>query len=88
MDDLKILWKNSVEIYDAYHQETFTLKAMLLWTINDFTTYGKMCACTFKGYYNCLICGEGTSLESLKHSRRITFTGRRRFLLRHHPYRK
>ena len=36
IDDLKILWDVGVEVYDAYLKEVFTLKVVLLWTINDF----------------------------------------------------
>ena len=30
IDDLKMLWDVGVEVYDAYLQEVFTLKAILL----------------------------------------------------------
>ncbi len=30
VDDLKLLWDTGVEVYDAYRQEKFTLKAVLL----------------------------------------------------------
>ena len=36
IDDLKMLWDVGVEVYDAYLKEVFTLKVVLLWTINDF----------------------------------------------------
>lgn len=38
--------------------------------MNDFPTYDNMSGCTVKGYYACPICGERTSTECLKHSRR------------------
>ena len=31
VDDLKLLWDTGVEVYDAYRQEKFTLKAVLLY---------------------------------------------------------
>ena len=40
VDDLKILWNDDVEMYDAYRLEALTLKAMLLWKINDFLLMG------------------------------------------------
>ncbi|RVW86256.1 hypothetical protein CK203_043280 [Vitis vinifera] len=40
LDDLKLLWEVGVESYDAHQQELFTLRAVLLWTINDFPAYG------------------------------------------------
>ena len=88
VDDLKILWNDSVEMYDTYRQETFTLKALLLWTINDFSTYGNMCGCTVKGHFSYPICGERTFSEILKHSKKIPFAFYKRFLPRHHLYRK
>ena len=83
MDDLKIFWNNYVEIYDAYCQKTFSLKFVLLWTINNFISYGNICCCIVKVYYACPICEEGTSSKSLKHSRKMPFTSYRRFLPRH-----
>ena len=80
MDDLKILWNDGVEMYDTYRREVFTLKVVLLWTINDFLAYGNMCSCTVKCYFACSICGEGTSSKSLKHSRNMSFTSHKRFL--------
>ncbi|KAL4022786.1 hypothetical protein IC575_016531 [Cucumis melo] len=42
VDDLKILWHDGVECYDAYQDQCFRLKAILLWTINDFPAYDVM----------------------------------------------
>ena len=39
IDDLKTLWDEGVKVYDAYRQEKFNLRAVLLWTINDFPAY-------------------------------------------------
>ncbi|KAL9459648.1 hypothetical protein AB3S75_002951 [Citrus x aurantiifolia] len=51
IDDLKILWEVGIEAYDAYRQESFTLKAILMWTINDFPAYGNLAGCTVKHCY-------------------------------------
>ena len=40
VDDLKTLWEVGVEAYDAHKKEFFTLKAILIWTINDFLHMG------------------------------------------------
>ncbi|RVW24072.1 hypothetical protein CK203_091352 [Vitis vinifera] len=69
VDDLKTLWEKGVETYDAHLREVFTLKAILLWTINDFPAYGNLAGCTVKGYYACPICGEGTYSKRLKHGK-------------------
>ncbi|KAA0051767.1 transposase [Cucumis melo var. makuwa] len=39
IDDLKILWEKRVRCFDAYKEEYFTLRVILLWTINDFPAY-------------------------------------------------
>ena len=77
-----------VEVYDAYLQEVFTLKAILLWTINDFPAYGNLSDYSVKGYLACPICAENTQGIYLKHSRKNVYQGHRRFLLRNHPYRR
>lgn len=88
IDDLKQLWEEGIEAYDAYRQERFTLKAVLLWTINDFPAYGNLSGCRVKGYNACPICGENTCAKRLKHSRKMSFIGHRRFLPENHPYRR
>ncbi|KAA0046966.1 putative polyprotein [Cucumis melo var. makuwa] len=41
IDDLKLMWEEGVHCFDAHKEELFTLRAILLWTINDFPTYGE-----------------------------------------------
>ncbi|KAL0556668.1 hypothetical protein IC582_005182 [Cucumis melo] len=80
VDDLKILWHDGVECYDAYQDQCFRLKAILLWTINDFPAYGNLCGCTVKGYHACPICGEKTSSIYLPKGRKMTYIGHPKFL--------
>ncbi|XP_052295799.1 uncharacterized protein LOC127901832 [Citrus sinensis] len=87
IDDLRLLWEVGVDVYDAYRQQSFNLKAILLWTISDFSAYGNLAGCTVKGYKACLICGEKTRSIRLQHSKKISFMRHRRFLSRSHPYR-
>ncbi|KAA0058413.1 transposase [Cucumis melo var. makuwa] len=42
----------------------------------------------FKGYHACPICGEKTSSIYLPKGRKMAYIGHRKFLPRHHPYRK
>ena len=88
VDDLKTLWEVGVETYDAHEQEFFTLKTILLWTINDFPAYGNLSGCATKGYYACPICGEETNSQWLKHGNKNSYIGHRRFLPCNHPLRK
>ncbi|KAA0034832.1 transposase [Cucumis melo var. makuwa] len=39
IDNLKILWEEGVRCFDAYKEKYFTLRVVLLWTINDFLAY-------------------------------------------------
>ncbi|XP_028064788.1 uncharacterized protein LOC114267901 [Camellia sinensis] len=88
IDDLKMLWEIGVEAYDAYKEEHFRLKAILLWTINDFPALGNLSDCTVKGYYACPICSEGTCSHRLKYGKKNTYAGHIKFLPRYHPYRR
>ena len=54
---LKTLWEVGVQAYDAHQQEFFTLRVILLRTINDFPTYGNLFGCIVKGYFGCRIYG-------------------------------
>ena len=53
IDDLKELWEVGVDAYDAYRDESFNLRAILLWTINNFPAYGNLSGCTVNGYMVC-----------------------------------
>ena len=88
IDDLITLWEAEVPVYDAHQQEFFTLRVVLLWTINDFPAYGNLSGCTVKGYYRCSICEEETYSCKLKHGKKNSYTGHKRFLPRKDPYRK
>ncbi|XP_073129688.1 uncharacterized protein [Henckelia pumila] len=88
IDDLKKLWDIGVEAYDACRKEIFSLRAILLWTINDFPAYGNLPGCVVKGYHACPVCGEETCSTRLKHSRKMSYTGHRIFLPPSHPYRR
>ena len=41
IDELKTLW-NGVLTYDISKKQNFQMRVALLWTINDFTTYGTL----------------------------------------------
>ncbi|XP_074336335.1 uncharacterized protein LOC141673484 [Apium graveolens] len=89
IDDLKKLWEEGEpNVYDAYTKSYFTIKAILLWTINDFPAYGNMSGCVNKGYMCCPACANDTVAKYLSHSRKMCYQGHRRYLARNHPYRK
>ena len=59
IDELQELWRG-VYTYDASEKKFFNMRAMLLWTINDFPAYGNLAGCATKGRYACPLCGENT----------------------------
>ncbi|XP_031105391.1 uncharacterized protein LOC116010220 [Ipomoea triloba] len=50
IDDLIELWEGGVTTYDSYSSTNFQLHASILWTINDFPTYGNLSRWSTKGY--------------------------------------
>ncbi|XP_075506334.1 uncharacterized protein LOC142543150 isoform X2 [Primulina tabacum] len=88
VEDLKELWDTSVEAYDAFSKSMFNLKAILMWTINDFPAYGNLDGCASKGKFGCPICGEDICSMWLKYSRKFAYLGHKRFLATNHPFRQ
>ncbi|XP_026438539.1 uncharacterized protein LOC113337064 [Papaver somniferum] len=76
-----------VEAYDAYKQERFTLRDVVLWTISDYPALGNLSGCTVGGYHACATCGVHTHSTWLKYSRKLSYTGHRKWLPSGHRYR-
>ncbi|GJX54593.1 putative transposase-associated domain-containing protein [Tanacetum coccineum] len=53
VDDLHTLFETGVDTYDATTQDNFNLRAVVLWTINDYPTIGTLCVCQYSEF-NCL----------------------------------
>lgn len=66
-------------------RQTFTLRAMLLWRIHDFSAFGNLSGCVTHGYKACPICA--TETESERISGKNVYTKYRRFLNDGHPFR-
>ncbi|XP_031120919.1 uncharacterized protein LOC116024158 [Ipomoea triloba] len=88
VDDLKMLWNEGVPVYDAYSRSSFTLRAMIFCTINDFPAYGNLSGYTTKGAKACPICEDETPSLWLSNSKKNVFMSHRTFLRTGHPYRK
>ncbi|XP_074336070.1 uncharacterized protein LOC141673238 [Apium graveolens] len=59
VDDLKKLWEEGEPyVFDAHTKTYFTLRAILLWTINDFPAYGNLSGCVNKGNMKATFNGE------------------------------
>ena len=42
VDELKQLWEEGLQTYDALDKKTFQMHAAVLWTVNDFPAYGNL----------------------------------------------
>jgi len=61
IEDLRLLWDEGVEVFDAHEKANFNLRAMLFCTINDFPAYGNLSGYSVKGHHACPICEQNTS---------------------------
>ncbi|XP_048596310.1 uncharacterized protein LOC125578066 [Brassica napus] len=87
IDDLNSLWNIGELTYDALTRSTFTLKAMLLWTISDFPAYRNLAGCKVKGKMGCPLCGKKTDSMWLKFSRKHVYMCHRKGLPPTHSFR-
>ena len=56
ISELKELWENGVQTWDAEVKKNFKLHAILLWTINDFPAYAMLSGWSPKGKFGCPYC--------------------------------
>ncbi|XP_074327703.1 uncharacterized protein LOC141665615 [Apium graveolens] len=87
IDDLKKLWHGK-QVYDAYKNEQFLLRGILLWTISDYPAYGNLSGNIIKGYNGCPICVDQTKATRLVNYPKCMVMRHRRWLPLHHPYRR
>lgn len=85
--ELKELWDVGVQTYDAFSDETFNLRANVLWTISDFPGYGMLSGWSTKGKLGCPVCNYETSSMYLKHSKKVCYMNHRKFLCPEHKWR-
>jgi len=88
IDELKILWEDGVKTFDVSRKRYFQMHAALLWTIHDYPGYGDLSGWSTKGTYACAVCQSDTESIRLKHGRKESFMGHRRFLDLSHPFRR
>jgi len=55
IDELCILWTEGILTYDVSLRQNFTMKAALMWTINDFPAYGMLSGWITSGRLTCPI---------------------------------
>ena len=87
IDDLEKLWSR-VLTYDVSRKQNFVMKEILMWTINDFPTYGMLSGCGTHDKFFCPHCMEHKKLFTLQYERKsCSFDSHRRFLPSIHPFR-
>ena len=86
VEELKHLWNSGVRIKDAATNTFFTMRAMLLWTINDWPARSSLSGWSGQGYRACATCNEDT--PSYRATNKVVYIGHRRFLDANDPLRK
>ncbi|GJU11212.1 hypothetical protein Tco_1133608 [Tanacetum coccineum] len=87
IDDLKVLWaKPGVETIDVATGLKFNMRAMVLWTINDFPARSSLSGWSGQGYKACPTCNEDT--PSVRVLGKTAYVGHRRFLKKPHKWRR
>ncbi|XP_073133910.1 uncharacterized protein [Henckelia pumila] len=82
LTELKDLWKNGISTYDACSKEMFQMRVALLWTISDFSGLGSLSGWNTYAKNACPSCADKTNALYLKHGKKWSFRGHRRFLPR------
>ena len=85
IDELKELCEKSVQTFDVTVRNYFTIRAIVLWTINDFPSYGTVSGYRTQGYKACPICEEDTS--SFRIRGKTCYMGHHRYLCPDHKWR-
>ncbi|GKA12693.1 retrovirus-related pol polyprotein from transposon 17.6 [Tanacetum coccineum] len=86
IEDLKVLWdRKGVETIDVASGQKFNMRAMVLWTINDFPARSSLSGWSGQGYKACPTCNEDTPYVRVLS--KIAYVGHKRFLKKPHKWR-
>ncbi|GJZ28808.1 hypothetical protein Tco_0573455 [Tanacetum coccineum] len=87
IEDLKVLWdRKGVETIDVASGQKFNMRAMVLWTINDFPARSSLSGWSGQGYKACPTCNEDT--PSVRVLGKTAYVDHRRFLKKPHNWRR
>lgn len=88
IEELEELWEAGIQTFDASSNEMFQMHAALLWTISDFPAYANLSGWSTKGKYACPCCNSEIDSCWLKHGKKHSYRGHRRWLSYDHEYRQ
>jgi hypothetical protein len=88
IDELQELWNVGVRTFDVSNRKHFTMRAQLMWTINDFPAYADLSGWPTRGVKACPCCMYSTRSAWLKYGKKYCFMGHRRYLPMDHPFRR
>jgi len=88
IDELNNLWEEGVTTFDAHAKESFTMRAAVLWTINDFPAYGNLSGWSTKSQCACPVCGPEYDCVRLPVSKKYCYWNNGRWLPLNHAYRR
>ena len=86
IDELKELWVG-VQTFDTLRNETFNMRAALMWTVSDFPGLGILSGWNIHKGLACPVCNHDAEVCRLPHSAKWCFFGTRRFLKPGHKFR-
>nr|GEU37964.1 hypothetical protein [Tanacetum cinerariifolium] len=86
IENLKVLWdRKGVETIDVASGQKFNMRAMVLWTINDFPAQSSLSGWSGKGYKACPTCNK--DIPSVRVLSKTAYVGHIRFLKKPHKWR-
>ena len=86
VEELNELWDVGVEIFDVSSKESFQMRVALLWTINNFPTYGDISGWSTKGALACPPCNYDSRSHWLRYGRKFNYIGQKQFLDSDHKF--
>ena len=87
VDELKFLWSDGKRIFDVSKKQNFIIKAALMWTISDFSTYEMLLGWSTHRKLVYPYCMENIKSFQLEYGRKpCWFDCHHQFFFEHHPF--
>ncbi|GLT24886.1 hypothetical protein SLA2020_432870 [Shorea laevis] len=86
INELKDLWENGVEVYDATLKSNFTMRVALIWTTSDLPGLAILSGYGTKGKFGCPPCKIETCSLRLQNDHKTCYMDHHHFLPLDHPW--